>query len=654
MPGLNARTHTSVVSRCVSGRYRGGDRNGGFEIELRIDVDGPSPCDRISADIFDVATDPATYRGSLVVVEPRRTEHAHGVLLAGRGSFTSMTAMPWVEVWLPHAGTERTPRATLSRFGRDRQPGPVYDCELQSPHFRRIRLTEDRQEGVEEAFEAYEPAPGKRLTIASAFDMAGIEVHTTSRALIKTMAAGADAVWSDAELHAAMVNRLGTPTAPEWAVWLLHAGMHERDRGSDGSRMTLGLMFDGIRRNGCAIFYRWLSGTSVDRRREQLYACVHEIGHTLNLHHCWRESLVGPARPDAMSWMNNPRGWPKGADAFWRAFAFGFDVSELAHLRHGFLGDVRMGARAYALPPLERDPWPRAIDEAPRAIDEADTGLRLRVFAPRELQYGLPMTIGLQLWATRTAPQPVPAALGPRANTVDVIIRGPDRSEFVFQPLLEHCRGDTPILLRAGDPPVRDYAFVHYGKSGFAFAKPGTYELRARCVTPNGTVVLSKPTVTDVRPPLSRGDRDAQRWLYGDEQGILMSLTGSSSASLAGGDDKLQEFIDRQPDHPAADVARLVRGTNAAREFKTIEPDGNLKVIPRDASAARALFGDVFDVGSMRRVASVVADEPEAARAMNVTLARTGVKHNVSASVEAFIKSRRHEIKAQLFQVCRS
>jgi hypothetical protein len=628
----------------MSGRYRGADRTGGLEVHLRIDVDGPSPCDRISADFFDVSTDPATYRGSLVVKRPRRTEHAHGVMLAGRGSFTSTTATPWVTVWIPHVDPPTTPRATLSRFDRDGRPGPVYVCQLESSHFRQIALTEDREEGVD-AFEVYEPVPGKRLTIASAFDMSGIELRTASQAVINTRAAGADAMWSDAELHAAMLNRLETPTVPEWAVWLLHAGMHERDRGSNGSWMTLGLMFDGVRRNGCAIFYRWLGGSGVDSRREQLYACVHEIGHTLNLHHCWRDSLIGPARPDAMTWMNNPRGWPRGLDAFWHAFAFGFDEAELGHLRHGFLGDVRIGERKYDPPSAE--PWPQATDQA-------DSGLRLRVFAPRELQYGLPMTIGLQLWATSAQPRPVPRALGPRANSVDVVIRRPDRTEFVFQPLLEHCRGDTPRMLRAGDPPVSDYAFLHYGKDGFAFATPGRYELRARCVTPNGTVVLSEPTVTEVRAPLSQGDRDAHALLYGRAQGALMSLTGSSAEELAKGNDKLEEFIDRQPNHPAADVARLVRGTNAARAFKSIGPDGKLKVVPRDASTARALFGGVFDVGSLSRVASSVADESAAAGAMNVTLARTGTKRNVSASVDAFIKSRRHEISTQLFQVCRS
>jgi hypothetical protein len=153
---------------------------------------------------------------------------------------------------------------------------------------------------------------------------------------------------------------------------------------------------------------------------------------------------------------------------------------------------------------------------------------------------------------------------------------------------------------------------------------------------------------------MSPGDRDAQAWLYGDEQGTLMSLAGSSAATLAKGDDSLQEFIDRRPHHPAAAVARLVRGTNAARAFKTIEPDGNLKVVPRDAAAARALLGDVFDVGSLRRVASAAADESAAARAIDATLARTGIKRNVPASVDGFIKSRRHEIAGQLFQVCRS
>ncbi len=628
----------------VNGRYRGVSRGGGSEIDLRIDVDGPASSHRISADIFDIRPDPAIYRGSLTVVRPRRTDHEHGIMLAGKGSFTSSTATPWITVWIPHVGTDAKPRATLSRYDRDRQPGPVYDCTFESPHLRRIELIEDHEEGID-ALQVYEPGAGCGLTIASVLAAAGIQLERTSRAVIKTSAAGPDAMWSDAELHAALVSRLGTSSMTAgWALWLLHAGMSERDRDSDGTRKIFGLTFDRRHRHGCAVFYRWLSGASAEQRRAQLYTSVHEIGHALNLGHCWRDSIVGPARPDALTWMNDPRGWRRGEPAFWQTFAFAFDAAELAHLRHGFLDDVIMGGSRHSKPAPEPDPWPRAVDDA-------DAGLRLRIFAPRELQYGLPMTVGLELSATTMNPRPVPPVLGPRPSTVDIIVRPPGRPEFVFDPVLRHCREDAPVYLRAGDRPVRDYAFIHYGKHGFEFADPGRYVLRARFVAADGAVVLSEPTVTEVRPPLSQADNEARRWLYGHEQGMLMSLMGSTSTALSKGDDRLQEFIDRHPSHPAACVARLVRGTNAARAFKTIKPDGDMEVTERDASTARALLSPVLPVEALRRIASDAADERAAERAVDAALARMGGNQQVPAAVNAFIRSRRHEIGAPLVPI---
>lgn len=628
----------------VNGRYRGVSRDGGFEIDLRIDVDGPASSHRISADIFDVHPDPAIYRGSLIVGRPQRTDHERGIMLAGKGSFTSATATPWITVWIPHVGAGATPRVTLSRYDRERQPGPVYDCTFESPHLRRIELIEDREEGVD-ALEVYELGAGRGLTIASVLAAAGIQLETISRAVIKASAAGPDAMWSDAELHAALVNRIGTSSmTPEWAVWLLHAGMSERDRDSDGTRKTFGLTFDKRYRHGCAVFYRWLSGVSAEQRRSQLYTSVHEIGHALNLGHCWRDSIVGPARPDALTWMNDPRSWRQGEPSFWRAFAFAFDAAEVAHVRHGFLDDVIMGGRRHPPSALERDPWPGAVDDA-------DAGLRLRIFAPRELQYGLPMTVGLELSATTMNPRPVPPVLGPRPSTVDIIVRPPGRPEFVFEPLLRHCREDAPVFLRAGDRPVRDYAFIHYGKHGFEFADPGRYVLRARFVTADGAVLLSEPTVTEVRPPLSHADHEARRWLYGHEQGMLMSLMGSSSTALLKGDNKLQEFIDRHPSHTAASVARLVRGTNAARAFKAIEPDGDIKIIRRDASTARALLSPALPIEALRRIACDAPDELAAVRAVDATLARMGSNQQVPAAVNGFIRSRRHEIGAPLVPI---
>ena len=61
--------------------------------------------------------------------------------------------------------------------------------------------------------------------------------------------------------------------------------------------------------------------------------------------------------------------------------------------------------------------------------------------------------------------------------------------------------------------------------------------------------------------------------LFGDEQGTLMYLVGSDFDGLSRGNEALTQVWSEHPDHPLADVARLIQGVNAAREFKQIEAD---------------------------------------------------------------------------------
>jgi len=629
----------------VSGRYTGAGRGTPFTIELRIDVDGPDPLQRVSADIFDVTAGHAIYCGSLIVDRPERVERQDGMTLMGPGTFTSTTATAWIEVRVTRS--EAPSRATLARFDRrGGRSGPVYDCTFQSPFFRRVELTEDCEEGVDPV-EVYDTAAlrsaatGKR-TIVTAFADAGVDLQVTGeRTAVATAAAGADGAWSDPELHAAMARRLGSPTARDWAVWLLHARLHKRDVLSDGSQRLLGIMFDEYQRHGCAVFYHWLQGRTPEKRRQQLFACVHEIGHAFNLQHCWQTSLAGPARPDARSWLNNPDGYPGGEDEFWSEFPFEFDQTELAHLRHAFLDDVVMGGRPLAEPPPSPD------DTGSRRADPTGPGLRLRVFAPRELLYGVPATIGLELSATSAAPQSVAPVLGPRPGSVDILIRRPNRTDFVFEPLVRHCRGDAPTVLRPGDPPVRDYAFVHYGRHGFSFGDPGRYELRARYVAPDGTVVLSPVASIDLHAPMSQADRDARRLLYGNEQGLLMSLMGSGRSTLRDGDVSLQEFAERHPHHPAAAAAQVIRATSAARDFKTIATDGSFSVDSCDEPEATALFGEVLDIDHLRRAIAKADAGQRIARAA-YELTRTPTRRGVPAEIDVFIRSRRHEIAAEI------
>jgi hypothetical protein len=474
------------------------------------------------------------------------------------------------------------------------------------------------------------------LSPAAAFEEAGIEiVRAGEPTVVDLSTAGANAAWSDAELHAAMELSFSRwADRPQWAMWLLHADTHEDPE-------IFGLMFDrrGLQRQGCAVFYQELTPTSAASARALLQVCVHEIGHVFNLPHCWQrmlDDLSFPSRPGALSWMNYPDRFPDGPDDYWRRFAFEFDEPEVVHLRHAFRDSVIMGGDPFA--------GTRASGRADRWDHEhQDPGLRLKLDAPRALTLGVPVTVGLELSATTSEGRLVPRILGPRPLTVEIAIRDPRGDEFVFQPLLQHCRRQPLVRLRAGDRPIRDHAFIHYGKGGFAFERPGLYTVRGRYTAPDGSLALSNHASIRISSPASGVERDVARLVSGnDDVGALMSLVGSDARGLRDGAQALRTIIDRHPGHPVADIARCVLGTNLAREFKMLAPDGS--VTPRDPETARAasLVESVVDVAQMYRARpeSIAPGRGPAA----TMLAPIATRPRVAPAVRAYLNSRRGDL----------
>ena len=72
--------------RNVSGRYRSGGF--GFQLELRVDVDGVRPLRRVSGDFFQVLGTTTTYFGSFIVNSPIITATPGAVVIEGLGSYT--------------------------------------------------------------------------------------------------------------------------------------------------------------------------------------------------------------------------------------------------------------------------------------------------------------------------------------------------------------------------------------------------------------------------------------------------------------------------------------------------------------------------------------------------------------------------------------
>jgi len=632
-----------MARRDVSGRYRG--RRHGFEVQLRVDVDGARPMHRVSADYYRVSGRESTYVGSMRVDEPIVSLSGLQVTIIGAATFSLTTKCTRVRVTIPLVSLRSAPKSAILRhLAAPGAPTTVYECRFESASLRALELEEACEKGVKlpGAYDtAALPSGGARrnLTHVDAFAEAGIEMLSTgSPTVIDTSAAGPNATWSDAELHAAMEEHFSRwGDRPRWAIWLLHAASHD-----DAS--LAGFMFDvrGLQRQGCAVFYGTHPDTSAEGARDRLYACVHELGHGFNLPHCWQKSLTEPpipSRPDARSWMNYPHLFPGGEDAYWPDFGFGFDDPELMHLRHAFESNVIMGGEPFAGAGMhDRTPgWD--IDE------RGDPGLRLKLSAPRALAQGVPVTVGLELSATTRQSRLVPPVLGPRPRTVEIAIRGPSGTEFVFEPLLHHCRGDEMIPLRAGDAPVRDHAFIHYGKGGFAFDRPGRYLVRARYAPPGGPIVLSTVASIRVRAPTTRADRQVAELIAGDEQvGTLMSLMGSDARTLQRGNNRLKEVIERHPTHPLADVARLVQAANLAHGFKRVDPDGSVEVREPRMDEAAALVAGVLEFQHSQVATAGAPGGVDRRRAPEASVTQVRIRPGIDPSVDGFVNSRIKEI----------
>ena len=637
------------LKRKVYGRYR--STGAPYQVELRVDVDGPSPTMRISADYYAISGATVSYFGSMRVDAPAVAITASHVVIKGMGRYTWAAGATRVKVTIPRVPYTANPAAaTMQHILPSGNTGATYICRYLGSAFRAVVFEQDCQDTVPAPFVSYNTGslpsggPARTLSAVSAYAEAGVQLLSTgANNVISTAETGADAAWSDAELHASMIRHFSRwRDLPQWAVWLIHARLH------DIGPNLYGIMFDqqGRQRQGCALFYAGIGGTSADARRLQLYTCIHELGHCFNLLHSWQKSLATPPqpnRPGSPSWMNYPWRFPGGPAAFWTAFPFRFDAQELVHIRHAFRNDLIMGGSPFgtgaALEDLES--WREPVEDR--------SGIRLELAAPPSFAFGAPVTIEVKLTSADERGVLVTKHIRPRNGNVEIAIAQPGGRVVEYEPLLSHCMSDEDaIFLGDEQQAYADRAFIHYGKEGFYFDQPGTYRLRARYTAPDGSVILSETLTLRVQPPATAADVEVADLLFGDEQGTLMYLVGSDFDGLERGNDALTRVREEHPDHPLADVARLIQGVNAARAFKEIQPDNTVRVREPDTDAAIDLLAPVLDLAAVRKTASKRKDELEKTASVARQLRTEIAPAQSDPALEGYIVARRREIAAEV------
>jgi len=560
-----------VIKKAVSGCY--GGALGAFQVELRVDVDRARSMKRISGDFYQTLGKTVSYLGSFIVDSPIIKVSTTQVSAKGKGRFTFSAGAPVVQVTIPRVSFfQPQAPATLQFFTVSNAPGASYHCPFTSLHFRTVRIETDCVSDLTTPpFNTYNtgslPSGGsaRTLGVVSSFAEAGIGmVPTAGNNVIDASAAGPDASWSNAELHAAMQNHFSLwRDLPQWCVWQLVAQKH------DLGPSLYGIMFDqeGKQRQGCAVFHAGIGGTTAEKLRLQLYTYVHELGHCFNLMHSWQKEYASPPkpnRPKSLSWMNYPWKYPEGGPAaFWDSFDFRFDDEELIHLRHGFRNDVIMGGSNFTVgASLGRDVMADPISD--------ESGLLLAISThQKSFALGEPVVLELKLKATDTRGRRAHTWLHPNYGLVRIVISKPNGEVRAYEPLIDHLVGDRQTVLGVNDE-IQDSAYIGYGKGGFYFDQPGQYRVRAAYAALDGSQVLSDILAIRVRYPVSEDDEKLAELFMGDDQGALLYLKGSDNTSLRSGNDAFDEVLDRFGEHPLATYVRMIKGVNAARAFKTI------------------------------------------------------------------------------------
>jgi hypothetical protein len=586
------------ITNKVYGRYRA--QLGSFELELRVDLDGVSPLQKISGDYYQVNGQTKSYYGSFIVDSITKTI-ANGVItVSGIANTSWVTSYKKIKLAIKQTNLLQPLAPALMQWfhATTNAPGALYVCNHFNRSFRTVRLEQDCTSGVT-PFVSYNTGllpsggPARVLSINTAYQEAGVEMINagiSNVVPIVNITSPANK-WSDAELHASMVNNFSLyQNLPQWAVWLLHAYEHELGAG------LYGIMFDqqGLQRQGCAVFYRGIGGVTAEQKRLQLYTTVHELGHCFNLLHSWQKSYASPPKPNipgSLSWMNYPWYFPGGPAAFWNAFPFRFDPVEVAHIRHGFRNDVIMGGNPFTVgSSLDRDNGAAFEDNV-----ENHSSLYLELETKPTYVLGEPICLETKLKTNSMKSTQVVNCLHADMGFVTIGIRKPGGEIVVYEPVAEKCVEPSFTVLNGQNPSIYESSYIGFSKDGIVFDQVGNYQLKAIYYHTDGSQIISNTISLRVKNPVTAKDDEVTELLMQEDVGLLMTFKGSDASYLSKGNDALQLLTEKYKDHPMAAYAQYVRGVNAQRTFKTITSEKLITVREPNYKQGEALLTEAIE-----------------------------------------------------------
>jgi hypothetical protein len=582
----SAALQPSIARNKISGLYS--MTSGSLKLDLRIDIDGNRPMRMISGDYYNINGGTITYFGSFRIDSISLNVDQNMVTIEGIANTSWITSYQRARITIQRTLMSQ-PRAsaTIRWLNNQGQEGAVSTCQFVSVYFRRIIHEMDFEEGIT-PFTNYNTGslpsggPERVLSITTSYNEAGIDFPQITGNLISSNETQGD-TWSDVELHASMVHHFSLfRELPQWSIWTISCKTYH-----DLGPRLLGIMFDqqGLERQGCAVFYGRIGGTSTENLRSQLYTHVHELGHCFNLMHSWQKSFADPPvpnRPSSLSWMNYPQNYPASnnqetnARIFWSLFSFQFDDLEIKHLRHAFRNNIILGGNPFTKGAALHSEQDIHLFDNP-IEDHSDLHLQLKSHKQFYIQ-SEPVVLELKLSTKVKYDKLVHTELHPKTGFVSIGILTPGGKFVKYENLIDYLKIPETTILNDNNPAVYDSAYIGYGKDLY-FDQIGEYVIRAIYHTLDGSEVLSNVLIIKVVNPLNKPDQQVANLLLGEEQGQSFYLKGLSPV-LPNASNAFDTILKEYPDNTLAVYVKFIEGLTKGREFKFIE-DEKIKVLKK-------------------------------------------------------------------------
>lgn len=575
--------------------------------ELRIDVDGRYPQMTASGTIRNGIGSELNWVASLAAAGSNRWNG--GIWYKdGAGALLPHTIVDITVLKTPF-GIGQTATVTFSGGGAaDRRRIYLY----KSPYFHPVEFEFDTVQGAATVLEIDTTAhpnrpatlPAEMLSIGKVFRRAGFDVtNSGGSGAIPLAAAGADALWSNMEMHDAMqIYWSRFANKAQWSMWTLFAALHEWGTGLGG------IMFDDIgpnHRQGTALFTdSFIKDPPVGdpapaawTARSIFWTVCHEMGHAFNLAHSWDKS-AGTAwipmvdEPNEPTFMNYYFFYPGGEPAFFADFEFRFSDQELLFMRHAPARFVQMGNADW----FDHHGFEQA------AVDPQAT-LKLDVRANRAkpvFEFLEPPVLELKL--TNMSDQPVLVDEGTLdgGEGMTVIIKKSGKPARQWAPYARRCGKPQRRVLEPGQS-MYESLFAAAGRNGWDLGEPGNYEVQVALHLKDEDVVSNRMRLR-VAAPQSFEEETLAQDLFSDEVGRILAFDGSMNFET--GNDVLREVVERLPGRKVAWHAQVALANPLGRNYKLLalgdgrtrmmsagDGNGRFKIVSAKPDAARKGFG---------------------------------------------------------------